>query len=478
MSDYDEKKIIADYFNNENKNMGFGFYDNEMYNKPTNIFSQPQVADDVETDLSYLDDRAEENLRFAHFAQQAYRPLDERTNIDDYEYMPDVSNKFIAHFKNDDRKELVHAITGSKFRSDILTDVTLAIPPFASLVDKISKFNPFGDPNDFGLYGDLTKRENQINEVKKKYPNYKNIYSGHSLGGMHSTEFAKKDPKSRAFTFNPAILGRDDMERAIGIDVPSLPSDVRKKYPNIYNYRIIGDIVSGAGALDGKVYNLKILEPTPDETKHFKKIFEPYPALARIPEAVYMPHRLDNFLDRTKQKISEDYKKYPRQLTQDIVGGSAFTSMTPFKKLHHWTIFGTGMIANEFMEFARQLIRRPTHRQQEFTRHAHRAIRNMYDTMRDVSGGMSVTLEEDFRRLGVGRTFSNLDADVLFSGEPGVRKQAMSLMDEYDETAGNLRRDTIVGPVTAGAVGGGGGYLYDVGSTLSDWLYGTKIEDF
>ena len=127
MSDDDETKIIGDYFNNENKNMGFGFYANEMYNAPNNIFAPPQVADDVKTDLSYLDDRAEENLRFANFAEQAYRPLNERTNVDDYEYMPDISNKFIAHFKNDDRQELVHAITGSKYKNDIFKNFFLYV---------------------------------------------------------------------------------------------------------------------------------------------------------------------------------------------------------------------------------------------------------------------------------------------------------------------------------------------------------------
>ena len=242
MSDDDETKIIGDYFNNENKNMGFGFYANEMYNAPNNIFAPPQVADDVKTDLSYLDDRAEENLRFANFAEQAYRPLNERTNVDDYEYMPDISNKFIAHFKNDDRQELVHAITGSKYKNDILTDVTLAVPPFASLVDKISKFNPFGDPNDFGFYGDLTKREEQINQVKKKYPKYKNIYSGHSLGGGISVEMSKKAPESRAFAFNPAIFPKEFVSD-IGGDIPLSRETAKKKYPNIYNYRIVGDIL-------------------------------------------------------------------------------------------------------------------------------------------------------------------------------------------------------------------------------------------
>tara|TARA_Y100001960_G_scaffold305506_1_gene359709 strand:+ start:896 stop:2320 length:1425 start_codon:yes stop_codon:yes gene_type:complete len=322
MSDDDETKIIGDYFNNENKNMGFGFYANEMYNAPNNIFAPPQVADDVKTDLSYLDDRAEENLRFANFAEQAYRPLNERTNVDDYEYMPDISNKFIAHFKNDDRQELVHAITGSKYKNDILTDVTLAIPPFASLVDKISKFNPFGEPNDFGFYGDLTKREEQINQVKKKYPKYKNIYSGHSLGGGISTEISKKDPESRAFTFNPAKF--PEFVSDIGGDIPLSRETTKKKYPNIYNYRIVGDIVSGAGKLDGKVYNLKILEPSAAEKKPFDTYFN---KIFGLSEAIYMPHRLDNFLNRTKQKISEDYKKYPRELTKTLVQGGSITNI-------------------------------------------------------------------------------------------------------------------------------------------------------
>ena len=458
MSD-DKKNIIGDYFNNENKNMGFGFYTNEMYNPPNNIFAPPQVADDVKTDLSYLDDRAEENLRFAHFAQQAYRPLNERTNVDDYEYMPDISNKFIAHFKNDNRQELVRAITGSKFKNDILTDITLTVPPFASLVDKISKFNPFGDPNDFGFYGDLTKREEQINQVKKKYPKYKNIYTGHSLGGGLSAEMSKKEPESRAFTFNPAIFPKEFVSD-IGGDIPVSRST--KKYPNIYNYRIVGDVVSGAGKLDGKVYNLKILEPSVAEKKTFEKT---YNQIFGLSEAIYMPHRLDNFLDRTQQKISEDYKKYPRELTKTLVQGGSITN-----------------IAKDFPSLNRLL---PNFR---LARKFYSGVAMFKDITDDVSRLMRG--QTSFMQQGYEETADYLLDEV---GEAPTHREILAEMTEGAEARYYITSDrwrTRVGhfglPVTMNnrhlykefvklaGLGGAGGYVYDYGFATGE----EQIEDF
>ena len=311
-----------------------------------------RVQEDLLNPVFEKGDANEDDLRYASFAKEVYTNLDKRKDIEEYEYIADLSSdKYSTHVGD---KEIVFSIKGSdpsgtfvEGTTDIIKDIGIAfstpsandsnifkmaggvassivLPAIgagliasgaiasAPLVGTIGGLSALSLIGTGLLYNDLNDFQNQLEKIEKKYPDRKINVTGHSQGGTYANLLGIKNEDYDVYTFNA------------GRGTPNLYNNIKCKYgdcTNIKNYRIVGDFASSLpdGFTEGKSYNLKpkipdgqtILESKSAEVSLF------------IPADLYIPHNIRNFEDRTPNNLMPDYGLYGRTLSRRVTTASA-----------------------------------------------------------------------------------------------------------------------------------------------------------
>jgi len=226
------------------------FDDNLSFEEPLLSISD-NMFETIEptSDESYVDDFTDDqmNIKFANFASEAYiAPNDRRMALLGYTYNSKYSNKNISTYVDKPSKKIVISIRGTvpTDYQDLVSDIGI-----------LSADKAFNTTR-------LSNHKKVIDEVLQKYPNYKLILSGHSLGAYLVEQLASDYPDAHGIVFNPGTsLSKTNL---------STPQS------NVIGYRTRGDPVS-AGYTN-----------IPMKTLRSKN---------------YNPHSILNFLDRTDNNI-------------------------------------------------------------------------------------------------------------------------------------------------------------------------------
>jgi len=124
--------------------------------------------------------------------------------------------------------------------------------------------------------------------------------SGHSLGGSKASMLGVLDDELQVYTYN-----KGDALPFIGDTIKCSISGCK----NIKNYRIAGDIVSGLGSIYS-TQNIETIAPKQLSIEK-EKLFSATENI--VPKNIYIPHAMDQFIDREEDKL---YPKstFPRKL--------------------------------------------------------------------------------------------------------------------------------------------------------------------
>jgi hypothetical protein len=286
-SNYEEKINILE----ENKNKEFDNLTNEEKN--------------IKNDLDY-----------AIFAEDSFKPANKRKSIDNYKYLKEYSNRFIASYVDNNKKELVISFKGTDFK-EIWEQISQFNPlitkeRFKEIDDKYKIYNEnsvltepirqllmdfeiglgsldtssLGTIGSFitGLSGTEIFTQRIIDSLDQKYPNYNKIFTGFSLGGALSRrQYMSNKENSRAITFNGAtgitpIL--DETIKCMGNDC------------NIKNYRIKNDLVSRTGLTQGDIITLNPKENVLEEFK----------------DSYFPSHKINHFINRKNFKETSEFE--------------------------------------------------------------------------------------------------------------------------------------------------------------------------
>ena len=168
-------------------------------------------------DESYVDDFTDDqtNIKFSNFASEAYiASNDRRMTLLGYTYNKGLSNENLSTYVDKQDKKLVISIRGTvptNFR-DLVSDV--------GIVSADKSFNTTR----------LSNHKKMINKAMQKYPGYKLILSGHSLGGYLGEQLAETYPTAQGIVFNP------------GTSLST--TNLLNPQSNVIGYRTRGDPVS------------------------------------------------------------------------------------------------------------------------------------------------------------------------------------------------------------------------------------------
>jgi len=230
-----------------------------------NIITQEEVIEEPPQQEGY-------NEIYARIAGEAYKPISERGDIDKYKYIPSESTDELAVFESP--KDYTIGIRGTS-RENIIPhtyqDILVGAGSLTSLV-----------PDQLGL--GLKSIRKKVDKLKKNKPV---ILSGHSLGGSKASMLGVDDEKLQVYTYNKGDV------------LPFLSETVKCSITgckNIKNYRIAGDIVSGLGSMYS-TQNIETIAPkqlTPEKEKLFSATEN------IVPKNLYIPHSMDQFIDRKK----------------------------------------------------------------------------------------------------------------------------------------------------------------------------------
>ena len=168
-----------------------GLEDNLSFNTPLlsvsdNMFEQQQNTQDE----SYIDHFTDDirNIKIANFASEAYiAPSDRRMTLLGYTYNKGLSNTNLSTYVDTSDKRIVISLRGivPTNYQDLVSDIGI-----------ISADKTFNTTR-------LAAHKSMINEVLEKYPGYKLILSGHSLGGYLAEQLASDFSSSQVIVFNP-----------------------------------------------------------------------------------------------------------------------------------------------------------------------------------------------------------------------------------------------------------------------------------
>ena len=179
-----------------------------------NMFEQQQSPSG---DESYVDDFTDNssNIKYSNFASEAYiDPNDRQMTLLNYTYNKKYSNDNLATYIDKPSKKIVVSIRGTvptNFR-DIVSDI--------GIVSSDKTFN----------ITRLSAHKKMIDEVLQKYPGYKLVLSGHSLGGFLVEQLAETYPNAQAIVFNPGTSLSE--------------TNLSPPQSNVIGYRTRGDPVS------------------------------------------------------------------------------------------------------------------------------------------------------------------------------------------------------------------------------------------
>jgi hypothetical protein len=189
-------------------------FDTPILSISDNMFEQQQSPSG---DESYVDDFTDNssNIKFANFASEAYiSPNDRQMNLLGYTYNKGLSDKNLATYVDKPSKKIVISIRGTvpTDYQDLVSDI--------GILSADKSFNATR----------LSAHKKVIDEVLQKYPNYKLILSGHSLGAYLVEQLASDYTNAQAIVFNPGTsLSKTNL---------STPQS------NVIGYRTRGDPVS------------------------------------------------------------------------------------------------------------------------------------------------------------------------------------------------------------------------------------------
>jgi hypothetical protein len=288
------------------------------------------------TDFSNLNEeeiKIKDDLYYARFADEAFKGTKIRDNIDDYKYLQNLSNSFIASYVNDEKKEIVISFKGTDFK-EILEDLS-QFNPFlkdemrTKLIEKFrtrnlgdnreAMTNPisqilmdleifagqlqptplskigsyFGGISGVGLDAQLKI----IDPLKEKYPDYNIIFTGFSLGGALSRRSYMKnqDENNRAITFN----GATGISPMFDETISCMSGDCKIK-----NYRIKNDLVSRTALAPGNIITL-----------------EPRQSIIENNKDSYFPsHTIKHFINRKNFKETSGFEKGDNPVAQFFGG--------------------------------------------------------------------------------------------------------------------------------------------------------------
>jgi len=178
-----------------------------------NMFEQQSASGDETYVEDFTDNQA--NIKFANFASEAYiSPNDRRMTLLGYTYNRKYSNENLSTYVDKPDKKIVIAIRGTvptNFR-DLVSDI--------GIISADTSFNATR----------LSAHKKMIDEVLQKYPAYKLILSGHSLGAYLVEQLAETYPDAHGIVFNPGT--------SLSKTALSTPQS------NVIGYRTRGDPVS------------------------------------------------------------------------------------------------------------------------------------------------------------------------------------------------------------------------------------------
>ena len=151
-----------------------------------NKFEQHTTRSDESYTYDFSDDSR--NIKFANFASEAYlAPNDRQMNLLGYPYNKGLSDKNLSTCIDKQDKKIVISLRGTvptNFR-DLVSNV--------GIVSTDKAFNTTR----------LSAHKKMINEVLQKYPGYKLVLGGHSLGWYLAEQLASDFPSSQIIVFNP-----------------------------------------------------------------------------------------------------------------------------------------------------------------------------------------------------------------------------------------------------------------------------------
>ena len=150
----------------------------------------------------------------ARISNESYNPVYNRASFGEYKYKQDKSSVMYAVYINDNTKQIIIGIRGTKNKRDLFKDINLTIGLLPSTIFKRTVDN--------------------IRILINKLPSYKIILTGHSLGAS-KVLFVAPILKLTGVVFNPFIPRLD----SAGLELVRGSSRVIK-------YTIIGDILSNS----------------------------------------------------------------------------------------------------------------------------------------------------------------------------------------------------------------------------------------
>ena len=174
-------------------------------------------------------------------------PSDRKMTLLGYTYNKGLSNANLSTYIDQPDKKIVVSIRGtvpSNFR-DLVSDI--------GIISADKSFNATR----------LSNHKKMIDEVVKKYPGYKLVLSGHSLGAFLVEQLAETYPEAQGIVFNPGTSLSE--------------TNLSNPQSNVIGYRTRGDPVSAG------------YSSIPMKTLRSKNYID--------------THSISNFLDRTDNNI-------------------------------------------------------------------------------------------------------------------------------------------------------------------------------
>ena len=197
----------------------FGREDEPSFEEPLLSISNNMFEQQSEStpDESYVDDFSDDqtNIKHSNFASEAYiAPSDRKMTLLGYTYNRKYSNENLSTYVDKQDKKIVISIRGTvptNFR-DLVSDV--------GIVSADKSFNATR----------LSNHKKMIDEVLHKYPGYKLVLSGHSLGAYLVEQLADDYPEAQGIVFNPGTSLSE--------------TNLSNPQSNVIGYRTRGDPVS------------------------------------------------------------------------------------------------------------------------------------------------------------------------------------------------------------------------------------------
>jgi len=369
---------------------------------------------------NFKEDPDKNDLQYAEYSKDVYNEIDKRNNIRNRKYSKqDSADKYATYIGDED---IVLAIKGTT--PDLnLKDIQLNT---AILLGSLGGQQAVTLAN-FPI-------QQKLNELRDLYPDKKLKVTGHSQAGALASLLGVDNPDVDVVTFN----------RELGL--PFISSVVKCSIygcDNISNFKISGDFASASIFDNPQTGNTFTVAPkipnieTQLEAQSLESIF--------IPADLYIPHSINNFIDRKKSNLIPDYNIYGRTLARRV-GASA-------------GVLG-GILAPKILETASDV------------------AQNYYSQLPSTKNVAQDKIFEDIIELGTQGLLDQNDFNLLSS--ENEEYIAQSLAEKAFEPAENLAESVgrgfgNINKVTSTLVSGGIGSVMGVG--IYENLLAGKVED-